>query len=242
MLPSHEQTLSLLHRAQLGDAQAREALVLQNTPLVKSIVKRFLGRGSEYEDLFQLGSLGLLKAIEGFDPSFGVRFSTYAVPMITGEIRRFLRDDGPLKVSRHLKQQASLLFSLQEQLKESFGREPTLEELSQAAGISPEEVVLALDACRIPRSIEEPIFEDQPDSSTLGDTLPAQEDDFCIDKLLLKEQLSLLTPRERQIILLRYFSDKTQSEIASLIGVSQVQISRILQKTLQKLRQSFFGS
>ena len=115
MLPSHEQTLSLLHRAQSGDGQAREALVLQNTPLVKSIVKRFLGRGSEYEDLFQLGSLGLLKAIEGFDPSFGVRFSTYAVPMITGEIRRFLRDDGPLKVSRHLKQQASLLFSLQEQ-------------------------------------------------------------------------------------------------------------------------------
>ena len=103
MLPSHEQTLSLLHRAQSGDGQAREALVLQNTPLVKSIVKRFLGRGSEYEDLFQLGSLGLLKAIEGFDPSFGVRFSTYAVPMITGEIRRFLRDDGPLKVSRHLK-------------------------------------------------------------------------------------------------------------------------------------------
>ena len=144
----------------------------------------------------QLGSLGLLKAIEGFDPSFGVRFSTYAVPMITGEIRRFLRDDGPLKVSRHLKQQASLLFSLQEQLKEASGREPTLEELSQAAGIPPEEVVLALDACRIPRSIEEPIFEDQPDSSTLGDTLPAQEDDFCIDKLLLKEQLSDVYKRQ----------------------------------------------
>lgn len=239
---SHEQTLALLHQAQSGDTQARETLILQNTPLIKSIVKRFLGRGPEYEDLFQLGSLGLLKAIEGFDPSFGVRFSTYAVPMIAGEIRRFLRDDGPLKVGRHLKQQAARLLALQEQLKESCGQEPTLEELSQAAGLTPEEAILALDACRTPRSIEEPIFEDRSASSTLGDTLPAPEDAFAIDKLLLKEQLSLLPPRERQIILLRYFSDKTQSEIASLIGVSQVQISRILQKTLQKLRQSFFDS
>ncbi len=235
---SHEQTLSLLRKAKEGDLNSKEELAKENIPLVKSIVKRFLGRGLEYEDLFQIGNLGLVKAIDGFDVSFGVRFSTYAVPIILGEIRRFLRDDGPIKVSRHLKQQASQLLALQEKLKNTLGRDATLEELSKASGISSEEIIFSLDACRTPLSMDEPIFNDDS-SITLADTLPASQDPISIDKILLKEQLSQLSPRERQIIMLRFFSDKTQSEIASIFGVSQVQISRILSKTLEKLRHVF---
>lgn len=236
---THEQALALIARAQAGDEQAREQLVVKNTALVKSIVRGYLHRGADYEDLLQIGSIGLLKAIDGYDASFGVRFSTYAVPMISGEIKRFLRDDGMIKVSRALKEHAIQLYRAQEQLKKQLGRAPTIEELSVHTGIPPEDAVQALDAVREPVSLYEPMFKDADGKTLLIDTMANQgeEDSLLIDRLLLKELIGKLSERERRIILLRFFRDKTQSEIAEIIGVSQVQISRLLVKTLERLRE-----
>ncbi len=235
-LLSHEQTLRLISAAQAGDEQAKETLIEKNIPLVKSIVKGYLGRGTEYEDLFQLGSLGLLKAILNYDASFGVRFSTYAVPLISGEIKRFLRDDGPIKVSRVLRENAGKAYRAAEQLKKELGREPTTAELAKAAGLTEEELIECTDAARAPLSIDEPLSEDS--DATLLDTLSVSEDESTINRLLVRQLLQQFSPRERQVILLRYFQDKTQSQIAEIIGVSQVQVSRILKSTLQKLKEA----
>ncbi len=233
-LLSHEQTLQLIAAAQNGDEQAKEELIEKNIPLVKSIVKGYLGRGTEYEDLFQLGSLGLLKAILHYDASFEVRFSTYAVPLISGEIKRFLRDDGPIKVSRVLRENAAKAYRAAEQLKKELGREPTTAELAKAAGMTEEDLIECTDASRAPLSIDEPLNEDS--DATLLDTLSVSEDEHTINRLLIRQLLAQFSPRERQVIMLRYFGDKTQSQIAALIGVSQVQVSRILKSSLQKLR------
>ena len=233
-LLSHEQTLQLIAAAQNGDEQAKEELIEKNIPLVKSIVKGYLGRGTEYEDLFQLGSLGLLKAILHYDASFEVRFSTYAVPLISGEIKRFLRDDGPIKVSRVLRENAAKAYRAAEQLKKELGREPTTAELAKAAGMTEEDLIECTDASRAPLSIDEPLSEDS--DATLLDTLSVSEDEHTINRLLIRQLFAQFSPRERQVIMLRYFGDKTQSQIAALIGVSQVQVSRILKSSLQKLR------
>ena len=233
-LLSHEQTLQLIAAAQNGDEQAKEELIEKNIPLVKSIVKGYLGRGTEYEDLFQLGSLGLLKAILHYDASFDVRFSTYAVPLISGEIKRFLRDDGPIKVSRVLRENAAKAYRAAEQLKKELGREPTTAELAKAAGMTEEDLIECTDASRAPLSIDEPLSEDS--DATLLDTLSVSEDEHTINRRLIRQLLAQFSPRERQVIMLRYFGDKTQSQIAALIGVSQVQVSRILKSSLQKLR------
>jgi RNA polymerase sporulation-specific sigma factor len=240
-LLSHEETLDLIAQAQSGDECAKETLVIRNTALVKSIVKGYLRRGTEYEDLMQLGSIGLIKAIDGYNAAYGVRFSTYAVPMISGEIKRFLRDDGIIKVSRSLKENAIKIFRAQEALKKKLGREPEMSEISDETGFTREEIVEALDAIREPVSLFEPMYQEKGDSNTLMvDTLKEQADEneevHIVDKLLLKQLLSELTDRERRIILLRFFRDKTQSEIASAVGVSQVQVSRLIGKTLEKLR------
>ena len=235
-LLTHEETMQLIALAQHGDDSASEELVVRNMALVGSIVRGYLGRGAEYDDLMQIGSIGLIKAIDGYDAQFGVRFSTYAVPMISGEIKRFLRDDGIIKVSRSLKENALKIYRASESLKKSLGREPHISEIAEQTELDPEEIVHALEAVRSPISIYEPVYEDTGGNRLLLDTIAASGDDELIDKLLTGELISKLNDRERSIIYMRYFDDKTQSEIAKAIGVSQVQVSRLLNKALAKLR------
>lgn len=237
-LLSHEESMRLIKLAQAGDVKAQETMVVRNTALVKSIVKKFLNRGVEFDDLMQIGSLGLIKAIKGYDTSFNVRFSTYAVPMIAGEIKRFLRDDGIIKVSRSLREKSFEIFGVKERLKLEFKREPTIDELAQRLSMSPEDVVFAMEAVRSPVSIYEPAFDDENSKTLLIDTMSEHDDNAIIDSILLKEMIQKLSPKERQLIMLRFFSDKTQMEIAEVLGVSQVQVSRLITKTLNKLKQS----
>lgn len=233
----HETVLRLIREAQLGDHAAMEKLVQHNTALVKSIVRKYLGRGVEFDDLFQIGSLGLVKAIQNYDEKFNVRFSTYAVPMIAGEMKRFLRDDGMIKVSRSLKELAGKAAAAQERLRRALGSDPGIQELAREIGAEPEEIAVALDAVRPHMSIYEPVYDDGSEA-TLLDRMQQQsnEDVVVVDKILLKELLGKLEARERQLIMLRYFQDKTQTEIAKLMGVSQVQISRLENRIISKLR------
>ena len=235
---SHEECLSLIAAAQNGDEKAKETLIIKNTALVKSIVKKFLNRGVEFEDLLQIGSLGLVKAVRGYDPQYEVRFSTYAVPMIAGEIKRFLRDDGIIKVSRSLREKSFEIFSTKEKLKEELKREPTIDELSQRLEMTPEDIVFAMEAVRHPVSIYEPAYDDESSKTMLIDTMSEDYNNDMIDKILLKELLHKLDPKERQLIMLRFYSDKTQTEIAQILGVSQVQVSRLITKTLNKLKKA----
>lgn len=237
-LLSHEQTLELIDLAQKGDESAKETLVLRNEALVKSIVRGFLQRGVEYEDLMQIGSMGLLKAIYGYDKSFGVRFSTYAVPMIAGDIKRFLRDDGIIKVSRSLKENAARIFRAKDTLKKRMGCEPTIEEIGREVGMCPEDIVFAMEAVCTPLSIYEPAYDDGEGKTQIIDTVQASEAGEVIDRIFLKELMGTLSAKERKLIMLRFFSDKTQSQIAEILGVSQVQVSRQLTKTLLKLRKA----
>jgi RNA polymerase sporulation-specific sigma factor len=238
-LLSHEQTLELIALAKKGDEEAKETLIVRNEALVKSIVRGFLQRGVEYDDLMQIGTMGLLKAIYGYDPNYGVRFSTYAVPMIAGDIKRFLRDDGIIKVSRSLKENASKICRVKEMLKKQQGEEPSVEEISRVVGISPEEIVFAMEAMCTPVSIYEPVYDDGENKTQIIDTVQcADNNGEVIDKIFLKQLISTLNARERKLIMLRFFSDKTQSQIAEIMGVSQVQVSRQLTKTLSKLRKA----
>lgn len=237
-LLTHEESLRLIRKAQKGDSAAQETLVVRNTALVKSIVKKFLNRGVEFDDLMQIGSLGLIKAIKGYDPSFDVRFSTYAVPMIAGEIKRFLRDDGIIKVSRSLREKSFEIFNVKERMKDEMKREPTIDELAQKLQMSPEDIVFAMEAVRSPISIYEPAFDDDNSKTLLIDTMSEHNDNEMIDSILLKEMIHKLDPKERQLIMLRFYSDKTQMEIAEVLGVSQVQVSRLITKTINKLKKS----
>lgn len=234
----HEETLALIERAQAGDEEAQEQLVVCNAPLVRSIVRKYTGRGAEYEDLYQIGCLGLVKAIRNFNTAYNVRFSTYAVPMIAGEIKRFLRDDGMIKVSRTLKELAARAAVVQAELSASLGREPGVADIAAAMGESAEDVAMALEAARPHISIYEPAFGEDSDPQVI-DRMAGEDggEEQALNRVLLKELLGALDARERQIILLRYFSDKTQSEIAALLGVSQVQVSRLENRILQKLRE-----
>lgn len=237
-LLSHEETLQYLRSARAGDIKAKEVLVIRNTALVKSIVKKFLGRGAEFDDLMQIGNLGLIKAIMNYSPEYDVRFSTYAVPMIAGEIKRFLRDDGMIKVSRSLKETAFIIFRSNEKLKKELDRDPTLEEIAQETGISKEDIVLATEAVKAPVSIYEPAYDDENSKMLLIDTMSNSSDDDIIDNLLLKELMNKLDQKERKLIFLRFFKDKTQMEIAKILGVSQVQVSRLITKTISKLQEA----
>ena len=234
----HEESLRLIKAAQRGDEEAKETMIVRNTALVKSIIKKFLNRGVEFDDLMQIGSLGLVKAVLGYDPSYDVRFSTYAVPMIAGEIKRFLRDDGIIKVSRSLREKSFEIFSLKAKMKEELQREPTVEELAVRLEMSPEDIVFAMEAVRSPVSIYEPAFDDDTSKTLLIDTMCESNDSDMIDKILLRELLGKLTSKERQLIMLRYYSDKTQMEIAQILGVSQVQVSRLITKTILKLKKA----
>lgn len=236
-LLSDEQTQALLTRVKQGDEEARDLLVKSNLRLVWNIVHKFAGRGLEQEDLFQLGSIGLLKAIDRFDESFGVKFSTYAVPMIIGEIRRYLRDDQPVRVSRSLKELSHRVEKAREELSQQLGREPTLSELSAELNMDREDIVMALDAVQTPLSLDEAIYQDDGDPIYLKDQVSSGEGEHkWVDKLALKEVINSLPSREKQILFLRYFKDMTQTQVAKIIGISQVQVSRLEKQTLALIR------
>ena len=233
----HEEALRLLALAKEGDESAQELLVKRNIALVKSIIKKYLNRGVDYDDLFQIGCLGLVKAIKNYDPAYQVRFSTYAVPMIAGEVKRYLRDDGMVKVSRSLKELAIKVAPAQEKLNLRFGREAGIMEIAEETGADPGDIVMALEASRPHASIYDPVYGDDSDACVM-DKLASDEDceSGIVNRILLKELLSQLDPRERQRIMMRYFMNKTQSDTAKELGVSQVQVSRLESKILKKLR------
>ena len=224
-----DHTLALIGRSHQGDKEARDTLFKENTGLIYSVAKRFLGRGVEMEDLFQIGSIGLLKAVDHFDPSYEVRFSTYAVPMIVGEIKRFLRDDGILKVSRSLKENCGRIYQAKEKLEKELGREPGLDEIAAEVELSLEEVILALESTAEVESLHKTIYQGDGNDISLMDRLPEKENgqEQALDRIFLDEMLQSLDARERQLIGMRYFQNRTQTEIAAELGVSQVQVSRM---------------
>lgn len=239
-LLSHEETMVLIKESQEGNKEAKEKLVSYNLGLIRSVLKGFLNRGYEIDDLFQIGSIGLLKAIDKFDSSFGVRFSTYAVPMIIGEIKRFLRDDGLIKVSRSLKQTAARAKGAEEKLYKQFGREPTIQEISDEIEIDKEEIVMALESSYSPEYLYDIVHQNDGSPLYLIDKISNESEDSrdMVDNIILKDMLSRLKPRDRQVIILRYFKDKTQTEVANQLGISQVQVSRIEKKIIEEMRKN----
>lgn len=230
----------LIKRAQAGEKESREVLIEQNLGLVHHIVKRFLNRGYEAEDLFQIGVIGLMKAIDKFDTSFEVKFSTYAVPLITGEIKRFIRDDGMVKVSRTLKENGIRIKYAREQLNMKLNREPTLEEVAGESGLTTEEVVLAMEANVQVESIYQSVYQNDGNEIYMVDQLADKgrdEQERVLNHLVIKQLIEGLPAMEQKLIILRYYQDKTQTEVAELLGISQVQVSRMEKKILLGLRE-----
>ena len=228
--------LDLLRAAQEGDRDACEQAVIENNGLIWSVVRRYYGRGVDPDDLYQLGCLGFLKAIQGFDFNYGTCFSTYAVPKIAGEIRRFLRDDGAVKVGRTLREQAQMLYSLRERLRHQLGREPVLSELAEATGLTVEEIAqidLATDA---PESLQQETADGLTLEGALGTEAPEES---LVERIALREAIDKLPEKERMTVLLRYFKGLTQEQTARILGVSQVQVSRLERRGLQRLREAF---
>ncbi|MDO5521187.1 MAG: RNA polymerase sporulation sigma factor SigF [bacterium] len=232
-------TLELIERSKQGDKEARDQVVNMNIGLVWSIVRRFTGRGHELEDLFQIGSIGLIKAIDKFDTSFEVKFSTYAVPMITGEIKRFLRDDGMIKVSRSLKEIAGKVRITKEILGNRFDREPTIDEISEELGIPTEDIIMALESNSEVESLYKTIYQGDGNAIYLIDKLEqaTDENENIIDHIALQEIIDTLSDKEKNLIELRYFRDKTQTDIAKELGISQVQVSRLEKKILKVMKE-----
>lgn len=235
----NDEIKTLLYKAQAGDQRAKEIILENNLNLVRSIVHRFTNRSYEWDDLFQIGCIGLIKAIERFDMKFGVQFSTYAVPMIIGEIRRFMRDDNPVKISRPVKELAYRVHRTQEKLQGILGREPTIREVATDLILAPQEVVAALEAIQTPSSLYANAFHNDGDSVLLLDQIKYcdGQDSAYFERLALKEVLSRLPGKERIVIHLRFFEDRTQAEIGVLIGLSQVQVSRIEKHALKLIRE-----
>lgn len=233
-----DHTIALIQKSHAGDERAKEQLVEENTGLVWCVVKRFYNRGAEAEDLFQIGTIGLLKAIDKFDLSYEVKFSTYAVPLISGEIKRFLRDDGMIKVSRSLKELAYKASCCQEELRRSWGREPTLSEIARNMGVEKEELAAAMEASSEIESLHKTIYQKDGNEIQLMDRLEEKEgkEEQILNQILLKELLNHLEKEERQLIYLRYFKNKTQSEVGRMLGISQVQVSRTEKKLLKRMR------
>lgn len=240
---NYEDNLELINKAREGDKNALDNLIQLNLPLVSAISKKFLNRGYEYEDIFQIGSMGLVKAVNNFDPNFNVKFSTYAVPMIMGEIKRFIRDDGIIKVSRSVKSVARKLHYDKEALSKKLDRDPTIEELSEYSGVNSEEIVFALESANNLQYLYDTIHQDDGSPVLLIDKLSenVEEDNEIVDKIALKEALANLDTKARQIILLRYFKDKTQVQVAKMLGISQVQVSRIEKKVLKIMKERLSG-
>lgn len=234
-------TLALIGRAHQGDKEARDTLFEENVGLVYSVARRFKGRGAEMEDLFQIGSIGLLKAVDKFDLSFDVKFSTYAVPMIAGEIKRFLRDDGMLKVSRSLKESRYKVYKVRQDLENELGREPTLAELSAELELPVEELILIMDSGAEVESLHKSVYQGEGAEICLMDKLPEKENqqEKLLNRIFLEEVLGKLESEERQLLYMRYFQDMTQTEIARKLEVSQVQVSRMEKRILERIRKMY---
>lgn len=234
-----DHTIALIMQSHEGNEEARTQLVEENAGLVWCVVKRFYNRGAEAEDLFQIGNIGLLKAIDKFDLSYDVKFSTYAVPMISGEIKRFLRDDGIIKVSRSLKELSYKAYLCKEKLNDKWGREPTISEIAENLGVDREELVMALDAGGDVESLYKPIYQKEGQEIRLMDKIPEKEreEDKLLNHMMLGELLTTLDKEERKLIYLRYFADRTQSQVGKELGISQVQVSRLEKKILKRLRE-----
>lgn len=234
-----EHTIALIVKSHQGDKEARDMLVEENMGLVWSIVKRFAGRGYEQEDLFQIGSIGLIKAIDKFDVSYEVKFSTYAVPMISGEIKRFLRDDGMVKVSRSLKENGYKIKQATQAIAHEMGREATLEELAAATELTTEDIVMAMDANVEVESIYKTVYQGDGNQISLVDKLveKTDEQEKLLDRMLLEQLFEILDEKEKLLITLRYYQDKTQMEVAKVLGISQVQVSRMEKKILLRMRE-----
>lgn len=234
-----EETVKLIRRAHAGDQEAREKLVLDNVGLVWSIVRHFSGRGCEMEDLFQIGCVGLLKAIDKFNLDFDVKFSTYAVPMITGEIRRFLRDDGMIKVSRSIKELGLKVKMAREKMTGELGREPSLDEVARRVGASREEVAASLEAGAEVESLYKTVGNGEDQNLCLMDRLPDEREahEHLLNQMVLRQLMEQLTDKEQEIILRRYYENQTQSQIAADLNISQVQVSRLEKKILRRMRE-----
>lgn len=235
---NYDDNSALIPLAKDGDEYAMNKVIEMNLPLVSSISKKFLNRGYDYEDIFQIGSIGLVKAIKNFDSSFNVKFSTYAVPMIIGEIKRFIRDDGMIKVSRNVKSLARRLHFQKEQLTKQLDRDPTIDELAEFTGVEKEDIVFAIESSTGLQYLYDTIHQDDGAPVLLIDKLSekGEDDDQFIDKIALKEALRSLDDKSRQIIIMRYFKDQTQVQVAKMLGISQVQVSRIEKKVLKLMR------
>ena len=231
-------TLELIRLSQMGDTGARNRVITENVGLIWSIVRRFLGRGQEADDLFQIGCIGLMKAVDKFELSYDVKFSTYAVPMITGEIKRFLRDDGMIKVSRTLKETAGRVRKVQEMLEGEYGREPTLAELAASLQLAEEEIVMALDSAAEVESLNKTIYHSDGSDIALMDKIAEEVDrnEQLVNHIALKKILSELDEREQSLIRMRFFEERTQTQVAEVLGVSQVQVSRMEKKLLLQMR------
>lgn len=232
---SNEETLNLLILAQKGDENAKEILITENSPLIKSIIRRFKNKGIEDDDLYQLGSLGFVKAIKNFNPEFNVKFSTYAVPMIAGEIKRFLRDDGSIKVSRSIKRNAGIIKNYIAEHQLVYGVEPTISQISDKLGLEQYDIILSLESSSQISSIDDKLDED--DDSYSDRISDGFSPDKLVDKILIRDMINSLPAREKRVIIMRYYLDKTQAEIAKTLGVSQVQISRIESKILDNFKE-----
>ena len=234
------ETQRLVKEAQEGSQEAKRIIIEENTPLMKSIIRRYRNRGVEYDDLFQLASVGFLKAIKNFDPSFNVKFSTYAVPMIMGEIKRHMRDDGYIKVSRALKVLSGKINRYIDDYKKKFEVPPAISLIAKEFSMEESEIVFAMDSAKMPISIYEKTDNQNDKSLNIIDKLGSKtSSDDIIDKITLKEIINSLETREKKIIVLRYFRDKTQSEVAKILGVSQVQVSRLEAKIIEKIKENF---
>lgn len=234
-----DHTIALIQKSHQGDEEAKAQIVEENTGLIWCVVKRFYNRGAEAEDLFQIGSIGLLKAIDKFDLSYDVKFSTYAVPMISGEIKRFLRDDGMIKVSRSLKEMAYKAHCCREKLQGENGDEPSLGEIAKTMQVDKEELVLALEAGAEIESLHKTIYQKDGHEIQLLDKLEEKEEreEAVLNRILLSQLLEQLRPEERQLIYLRYFANKTQTEVGKILGISQVQVSRMEKRILEEMRE-----
>ena len=235
-----EHTLALIGRAHQGDKEARDTLFEENTGLIYSVARRFLGRGVEMEDLFQIGSIELLKAVDKFDPAFEVRFSTYAIPMILGELKRFFRDDGMIKVSRSIKENQHRVYLAREKIEKELGREPSLKEIAEMLGMPPEEVAMTLDSAAEVESLYRTVYQSEGTDISLIDKIPEKEnaEEHLLNRIFLEEILGKLESSDRKLIYMRYFQDMTQTQVAERLGVSQVQVSRMEKRILGKLRQN----
>lgn len=236
----HVETLRLIAKAQGGDVKAKETLIEENSPLIKSIIKRYKNSQVEYDDLYQLGCVGFLKAINNFDPSFGTRFSTYAVPMIAGEVKRFLRDDGQIKVSRSLKSLNLKINRFVEEFAKTNNKRPNIKQIATEFCMEESEIVFAMDSAKALISLDAKQDQNVNNSRSIMESLVGEDkSERMLDLFILKDCLKNLEPRDKKIIMLRYFRDKTQSQIATELGVSQVQVSRLESKILERMKVNF---